>query len=123
MAVFRVEKNSGYTVMSNRHLRNRALSLKAKGLLSPMLSLPEDWDYTLQGLVRINRESIDTSALLATLQTGPSKLGESSGARTKAIRDLIYLIKDIPMGIVRVMHPSLAAHRRNSRVRADSNGW
>ena len=50
MAVFRVEKNSGYTVMSNHHLRNRALSLKAKGLLSQMLSLPEDWDYTLQGL-------------------------------------------------------------------------
>ena len=41
MAVFRVEKNSGYTVMSNHHLRNRALSLKAKGLLSQMLSLPE----------------------------------------------------------------------------------
>ena len=59
MAVFRVEKNSGYTVMSNYHLRNRALSLKAKGLLSQMLSLPEDWDYTLQGLARINRESID----------------------------------------------------------------
>ena len=59
MAVFRVEKNSDYTVMSNHHLRNRALSLKAKGLLSQMLSLPEDWDYTLQGLARINRESID----------------------------------------------------------------
>ena len=42
MAVFRVEKNSGYTVMSNHHLRNRALSLKAKGLLSQMLSLPEE---------------------------------------------------------------------------------
>ena len=45
MAVFRVEKNKGYTVMSNHHLRNKALSLKAKGLLSQMLSLPEDWDY------------------------------------------------------------------------------
>ena len=46
MSVFRVEKNKGYTVMSNHHLRNHALSLKAKGLLSQMLSLPEDWDYT-----------------------------------------------------------------------------
>ena len=45
MAVFRVERNKGYTVMSNHHLRNRELSLKAKGLLSQMLSLPEDWDY------------------------------------------------------------------------------
>ena len=59
MAVFRVERNKGYTVMSNHHLRNKELSLKAKGLLSQMLSLPEDWDYTLAGLSLINRESID----------------------------------------------------------------
>ena len=48
MAVFRVERNKGYTVMSNHHLRNKELSLKAKGLLSQMLSLPEDWDYLLR---------------------------------------------------------------------------
>ena len=59
MAVFRVERNRGYTVMSNHHLRNKELTLKAKGLLSQMLSLPEDWDYTLSGLSYINRESID----------------------------------------------------------------
>ena len=59
MAVFRVERNTGYTVMSNHHLRNKELSLKAKGLLSQMLSLPEDWDYTLKGLSHINREKID----------------------------------------------------------------
>ena len=59
MAVFRVERNKGYTVMSNHHLRNKELSLKAKGLLSQMLSLPEDWDYTLAGLSHINREKID----------------------------------------------------------------
>ena len=59
MAVFRVERNTGYTVMSNHHLRNKELTLKAKGLLSQMLSLPEDWDYTLAGLSRINREKID----------------------------------------------------------------
>ena len=59
MSVFRVEKNKGYTVMSNHHLRNHTLSLKAKGLLSQMLSLPEDWDYTLKGLAQINKESID----------------------------------------------------------------
>ena len=59
MAVFRVEKNRGYTVMSNHHLRNNDLSLKAKGLLSQMLSLPEDWDFTLKGLSLINREQID----------------------------------------------------------------
>ena len=53
------EKNRGYTVISNHHLRNKDLSLKAKGLLSQMLSLPEDWDFTLKGLSRINREQID----------------------------------------------------------------
>ena len=54
MSVFRVEKTKGYTVMSNHHLCNHTLSLKAKGLLSQMLSLPDDWDYTLQGLAQIN---------------------------------------------------------------------
>lgn len=59
MSVFRIEKNQNYTVMSNYHLRDKSLSLKAKGLLSQMLSLPEDWDYTLKGLAKINKESID----------------------------------------------------------------
>ena len=59
MPVFRVERNKGYTVMSNFHLRDKSLSLKAKGLLSQILSLPEDWDYTLSGLCYINRESKD----------------------------------------------------------------
>lgn len=50
MAVFRIERTKDYTVMSNHHLRNRTLSLKAKGLLSMMLSLPDDWNYTTRGL-------------------------------------------------------------------------
>ncbi len=57
MAVFRVEKNNNYTVMSNKHLRDKKLSLKAKGLLSFMLSLPEDWDYSLNGLTAILKEN------------------------------------------------------------------
>ena len=59
MAAFRIEKTQNYTIMSNHHLRNANLSLKAKGLLSQMLSLPENWDYTLKGLSHINRESVD----------------------------------------------------------------
>ena len=59
MAVFRVERTGDYTVMSNFHLKDKRLSLKAKGLLSQMLSLPDDWDYTLSGLCFINRESKD----------------------------------------------------------------
>ena len=62
MAVFRIEKTRDYTVMSNYHLRDRSLSLKAKGLLSLMLSLPEDWDYTMKGLARICKDSIDSSS-------------------------------------------------------------
>ena len=60
MAVFRIEKTRDYTVMSNHHLRNRSLSLKAKGLLSLMLSLPEDWDYTMKGLAHICKDGIDS---------------------------------------------------------------
>ena len=59
MAVFRVQKTQNYTIMSNHHLRNKALSLKAKGLLSLMLSLPEDWDYTTRGLASICKEGVD----------------------------------------------------------------
>ena len=59
MPVFHVKKTTDYTVMSNYHLRDKSLSLKAKGLLSQILSLPEEWDYTLQGLAYINREQID----------------------------------------------------------------
>lgn len=60
MAVFRVEKNKNYTVMSNYHLRDTSLSLKAKGLLSLMLSLPDGWDYTTKGLASICRDGIDS---------------------------------------------------------------
>ena len=72
MAIFRIEKTKDYTIMSNIHLRDRALSLKAKGLLSQMLSLPEGWNYTLRGLAYINKESIDAirTAVLELEQSG-----------------------------------------------------
>ena len=60
MAVFRIEKTRDYTVMSNHHLRDKSLSLKAKGLLSLMLSLPEEWDYTTKGLARICKDGVDS---------------------------------------------------------------
>ena len=59
MAVFRIERTRDYTVMSNHHLRNHELSLKAKGLLSMMLSLPDDWNYTTRGLAKICKEGVD----------------------------------------------------------------
>lgn len=58
MSVFKIEKSRNYTVMSNYHLRDKNLSYKAKGLLSFMLSLPEDWDYFINGLVSISKEGV-----------------------------------------------------------------
>jgi len=66
MAVFRVEKTRDYTVMSNHHLRDKDLSLKAKGMLSLMLSLPENWDYTLAGLAYICKDGI--ASIRTTIQ-------------------------------------------------------
>ena len=59
MAVFRIERTRDYTVMSNHHLKDSALSLKAKGLLSMMLSLPDEWNYTTRGLAKICKEGVD----------------------------------------------------------------
>ncbi|MGN0533007.1 MAG: helix-turn-helix domain-containing protein, partial [Eubacterium sp.] len=60
MAVIRVEKSNNYTVMSNYHLKEKEMSLKAKGLLSLMLSLPDDWDYSISGLESIIKENATT---------------------------------------------------------------
>ena len=72
MAVFRVEKTRNYTVMSNQHLRDKRLSLKAKGLLSLMLSLPEDWDYTTKGLARICKDGVDSICTTVRELEGPT---------------------------------------------------
>ena len=97
MSVFRVEKNKGYTVMSNHHLRNHTLSLKAKGLLSQMLSLPEDWDYTLQGLAQINKESIDAirEAVRELERAGYIKRSRERDERG-CLRGTVYTIYEQP---------------------------
>ena len=70
MSVFRVEKNKNYTVMSNYHLRDKRLSLKAKGLLSLMLSLPKEWDYSINGLITLSKDGRDgVRAALNELKT------------------------------------------------------
>ena len=97
MSVFRVEKNKGYTVMSNHHLRNHTLSLKAKGLLSQMLSLPDDWDYTLQGLAQINKESIDAirEAVRELERAGYIKRSRERDERG-CLRGTVYTIYEQP---------------------------
>ena len=67
MAVFRIERTKDYTVMSNHHLRNHELSLKAKGLLSMMLSLPDDWNYTTVPLPAVT--AMKTATAQAVRQT------------------------------------------------------
>ncbi len=57
MAIVRVNKNKDYVTMSNYHFKEKEMSLKAKGLLSEMLSLPDDWDYSIAGLAAINKEN------------------------------------------------------------------
>ena len=97
MSVFRVEKTKGYTVMSNHHLRNHTLSLKAKGLLSQMLSLPDDWDYTLQGLAQINKESIDAirEAVRELERAGYIKRSRERDERG-CLRGTVYTIYEQP---------------------------
>ena len=94
MAVFRIEKTRDYTVMANHHLRNTALSLKAKGLLSLMLSLPEDWDYTTKGLARICRDGVDSI----------EKTKEKISAQQKRLRELeAQLTEEENLEIVRMV--------------------
>ena len=97
MAVFRIERTRDYTVMSNHHLRNANLSLKAKGLLSMMLSLPEDWNYTTRGLAKICKEGVDAiGAALRELEAAGyivrHKLRDSQGR----ISDTEYVIYEQP---------------------------
>ena len=97
MAVFRIEKTKDFTVMSNHHLRNSELSLKAKGLLSQMLSLPENWDYTLAGLSNINRESKDAirSAINELERAGYIVRRQTVDARGKFSSNE-YIIREFP---------------------------
>lgn len=101
MAVFRVEKNKGYTVMSNHHLRNKELTLKAKGLLSQMLSLPENWDYTLAGLSHINKESIDAirTAVLELEKAGYIERAQGRDEKGK-MTAITYTIYEQPISPV-----------------------
>ena len=93
MAVFRIERTRDYTVMSNHHLRNGKLSLKAKGLLSMMLSLPEDWNYTTRGLAAICKEGVDAiGGALRELETAGYIVRHQLRDRQGRISDTEYVI-------------------------------
>ncbi len=97
MATFRVEKNKNYTVMSNYHLRDKNLSLKTKGLLSLMLSLPEDWDYSEAGLVIITGEGkASIQKCLHELEAN-NYLTRSQSRVNGRLSKMEYVIYEVPM--------------------------
>ena len=97
MAVFRIERTRDYTVMSNHHLRNEKLSLKAKGLLSMMLSLPEDWNYTIRGLAKICKEGVDAiGSALRELETAGYIVRHQLRDKSGRISDTEYVIYEQP---------------------------
>ena len=97
MAVFRIEKTRDYTVMSNHHLKDRTLTLKSKGLLSMMLSLPDEWNYTTRGLAAICREGVDSiGAALKELENhGYIRRTQLRDEKGK-ITDTEYVIYEMP---------------------------
>ena len=134
MAVFRVERTSDYTVMSNYHLRDKRLSLKAKGLLSQMLSLPEDWDYTLTGLCYINRESKDAirTAIRELEEAGYIRRRQTidSGGKFAGNEYTIYerpqeppSDEPSPEKPIRFLSGRLSRRKRSEPKRVRQSGW
>ena len=101
MAIFRVEKTKDYTVMSNYHLRDKNLTLKAKGLLSWMLSNDEGWDYTVAGIVAVMRENRDAiNGALCELEDY-GYLVRNTFRDNMGRFDTEYIISEIPSGVIR----------------------
>ena len=115
MAVFRVEKTRNYTVMSNHHLRDKSLSLKAKGLLSQMLSLPEEWDYTTRGLARICKDGVDSiCATVRELEGAGYIVRERERHADGTLGGIEYTILEQPRG--------MDAPKRENPVQAENAG-
>ena len=113
MAVFRVEKTKDFTVMSNHHLRNTELSLKAKGLLSLMLSLPEDWDYTTKGLAHICKDGVDSiTTALKELERHGYLTRQRLRYENGQLGDIEYAIHEKP---VTAEKPGVPPKRENPR--------
>ena len=97
MAVFRIEKTKDYTVMSNYHLKDRKLSCKACGLLSKVLSLPENWDYTTRGLASICKDGVDSiGTALKELEKQGYLIRNQLRDEKRRIRDMEYVIYERP---------------------------
>jgi hypothetical protein len=120
MSVFRVEKTKDFTIMSNHHLRNRTISLKAKGLLSLMLSLPEDWDYTLKGLAKISLEGI------CAVRSGIKELEEAGYLERDCVRnekgqfeDADYIIHEQPISVEPASEKPISENRISDNLMSE----
>ena len=97
MAVYRVQRTRDYTVMSNYHLKDKGLTLKSKGLLSMILSLPEEWNYTTRGLASICKEGVDAiGSALKELETAGYIVRRQLRGTNGRITDTEYIIYEQP---------------------------
>ncbi len=115
MSVFRVEKNKNYTVMANYHLRDENLSLKARGLLSMILSLPDDWDYSLAGLVKISKDGLTAvRAALHELEDNGYIYRERQRDSRGRLGGAIYTVYEYPQPMLHV--PMCENHTQENRT-------
>lgn len=104
MSVIRVEKTSNYTVMANYHFKEKGLSLKAKGIMSLMLSLPNDWDYTVEGLATLSKDGINSvRSALKELENFHYLVMERERDKKGILRGTVYTLYEKPI----VVHPIL----------------
>lgn len=124
MSVLRINKTRDYTVMSNHHFKNKELSLKAKGLLSQMLSLPDDWDYTIAGLCAINKENETAikSALEELKDNGYLVVTKQMPNETKSGRiEYVYDIYEQPLEKQGIENLPLEVQPLENQVQLNTN--
>ena len=110
MAVIRVERKRDYTVMSNHHLKNEALSLRAKGLLSMILSLPDNWNYSTRGLASICKEGVDAiGKTLRELELAGYIIRNQLRGSNGRITDTEYVIYEQPQDRPNTPSPDTAS--------------
>lgn len=117
MSVFRVEKTKDFTIMSNHHFKNKNLSLKAKGLLSLMLSLPDEWDYTIRGLVSICKDGVDSiSTALKELEAEGYLIRKRARHKDGSLGKMEYLIHEQPVHV-----DSILDHHESEKPQQDKS--
>ncbi|MBQ9299051.1 MAG: hypothetical protein IJ214_00925 [Clostridia bacterium] len=121
MAIIRVPKTNNYTVMSNHHLLNPALSLKAKGLMSYMLSCPDDWDFTIDGLDSLNKEGTDAiGRILRELEAQGYIIRNRVRNKSGQFVDLEYSILERPQDAM-ALETDEAQEKKDSQDRAQED--